>query len=98
MTSKIPPVTADITLTAKWNINKYTVAFNTDGGTPVPPAQEVEYGLTATEPAAPEKTGYTFDGWYLGDESMTSPLLLSRNITLTAKWHITRTTSTRMQD
>ena len=83
------PVTADITLTAKWNINKYTVAFNTDGGTPVPPAQEVEYGLTATEPAAPEKTGYTFDGWYLGDEKYDFSAAVEQNITLTAKWHIT---------
>ena len=83
------PVTADITLTAKWNINKYTVAFNTDGGTPVPPAQEVEYGLTATEPAAPEKTGYTFDGWYLGDEKYDFSAAVEQNITLTAKWHVT---------
>ena len=83
------PVTGDITLTAKWNINKYTVAFNTDGGTPVPPAQEVEYGLTATEPAAPEKTGYTFDGWYLGDEKYDFSAAVEQNITLTAKWHVT---------
>ena len=83
------PVTADITLTAKWNINKYTVAFNTDGGTPVPPAQEVEYGLTATEPAAPKKTGYTFDGWYLGDEKYDFSAAVEQNITLTAKWHVT---------
>ena len=80
------PVTADITLTAKWNINKYTVAFNTDGGTPVPPVQEVEYGLTATEPDAPEKTGYTFDGWYLGDEKYDFSAAVEQNITLTAKW------------
>ena len=80
------PVTENITLTAKWNINKYTVAFNTDGGTPVPPAQEVEYGLTATEPAAPEKTGYTFDGWYLGDEKYDFSAAVEQNITLTAKW------------
>ena len=80
------PVTGDITLTAKWNINKYTVAFNTDGGTPVPPAQEVEYGLTATEPAAPEKTGYTFDGWYLGNEKYDFSAAVEQNITLTAKW------------
>ena len=83
------PVTENITLTAKWNINKYTVAFNTDGGTPVPPAQEVEYGLTTTEPAAPEKTGYTFDGWYLGDEKYDFSAAVEQNITLTAKWHIT---------
>ncbi len=83
------PVTENITLTAKWNINKYTVTFNSYGGTPVPPVQEVEYGLTATEPAAPEKTGYTFDGWYLGDEKYDFSAAVEQNITLTAKWHVT---------
>lgn len=67
----------------------YTVTFDSYGGTPVPPAQEVEYGLTATEPAAPEKTGYTFDGWYLGDEEYDFSAAVEQNITLTAKWHVT---------
>ena len=81
------PVTENITLTAKWNINKYTVTFDTDGGTPVPPNQEVEYGLTATEPTtAPTKTGYTFDGWYLGDEKYDFSDAVEQNITLRAKW------------
>ncbi len=81
------PVTGDITLTAKWNINKYTVTFDSYGGTPVPPAQEVEYGLTATEPAtAPTKTGYTFDGWYLGDEKYDFSDAVEQNITLYANW------------
>ena len=81
------PVTENITLTAKWNINKYTVTFDTDGGTPVPPNQEVEYGLTATEPTtAPTKTGYTFDGWYLGDEKYGFSDAVEQNITLKAKW------------
>ena len=64
----------------------YTVTFDSYGGTPVPPAQEVEYGLTATKPAAPEKTGYTFDGWYLGDEKYDFSAAVEQNITLTAKW------------
>ena len=81
------PVTENITLTAKWNINKYTVTFDTDGGTPVPPNQEVEYGLTATEPAtAPTKTGYTFDGWYLGDEKYDFSDAVEQDITLKAQW------------
>lgn len=90
------PVTENITLTAKWNINKYTVTFNTDGGTPVPPAQEVEYGLTATEPAAPEKTGYTFDGWYLGEaeEPFSFDTAITSDITLTAKWKLNTYTVT----
>ena len=81
------PVTENITLTAKWNINKYTVTFDTDGGTPVPPNQEVEYGLTATEPTtAPTKTGYTFDGWYLGNEKYNFSDAVEQDITLKAKW------------
>ena len=66
---------------------EYTVTFNSYGGTPVPPAQEVEYGLTATEPAtAPTKTGYTFDGWYLGDEKYDFSDAVEQNITLYANW------------
>ena len=90
------PVTENITLTAKWNISKYTVTFNPYGGTPVPPAQEVEYGLTATEPAAPEKTGYTFDGWYLGEaeEPFSFDTAITSDITLTAKWKLNTYTVT----
>ena len=81
------PVTGDITLTAKWNINKYTVTFDSYGGTPVPPKQEVEYGLTAVEPtSAPTKTGYTFDGWYLGNEKYGFSDAVEQDITLKAKW------------
>ena len=83
------PVTENITLTAKWNINKYTVAFDSYGGTPVPPAQEVEYGHTATKPVEPTLKGYTFDGWYLGDEKYDFSAAVEQNITLTAKWHVT---------
>lgn len=94
---KIVPVTL-IWAGGSWQIKtqgrvhvteEYTVTFDSYGGTPVPPAQEVEYGLTATKPAAPEKTGYTFDGWYLGDEKYDFSAAVEQNITLTAKWHIT---------
>ena len=95
---KIVPVTL-IWVGGSWQIKTqgrvlvtevYTVTFDSYGGTPVPPAQEVEYGLTATEPAtAPTKTGYTFDGWYLGDEKYDFSAAVEQNITLTAKWHIT---------
>ena len=66
--------------------HNWVVTFDPNGGTPVPLAQEVEYGHTATEPAAPEKTGYTFDGWYLGDEKYDFSAAVEQNITLTAKW------------
>ena len=93
------PVTGDITLTAKWNINKYTVTFNSYGGTPVPPAQEVEYGLTATKPDDPTLKGYTFAFWYLGDDEQNATAYdfntpVTENITLTAKWNINKYTVT----
>ena len=84
-------ITSDITLKAKWNINKYTVTFNSYGGTPVPPAQEVEYGHTATKPADPTLKGYTFAFWYLGEDEQNATAYdfntpVTENITLTAKW------------
>ena len=92
---KIVPVTL-IWVGGSWQIKTqgrvlvtevYTVTFDSYGGTPVPPAQEVEYGLTATKPdPAPTKTGYTFDGWYLGDEKYDFSAAVEQNITLTAKW------------
>ncbi len=81
------PVTADITLTAKWEINKFKVTFDTDGGEPIPDDQFVEWGLFVEEPTTePTKTGYTFDGWYLGDEKYDFSAAVEQNITLTAKW------------
>lgn len=43
-----------------------TVTFDTDGGTAIP-SQEVRSGATATQPADPTKSGYTFGGWYKED-------------------------------
>ena len=73
---KIVPVTL-IWVGGSWQIKTqgrvlvtevYTVTFDSYGGTPVPPAQEVEYGLTATKPADPTLKGYTFAFWYLGED------------------------------
>lgn len=53
--------------------------------------QNVEYEGKATAPAAPEKTGYTFDGWYLGEAEapFSFDTTITSDITLTAKWHVT---------
>ena len=53
--------------------------------------QDVEYEGKATEPATPEKTGYTFDGWYLdeAEEPFSFDTTITSDITLTAKWHVT---------
>lgn len=56
------PVTEKLTLTAKWQINRYTITFDTAGGSEVAPITQ-DYGTTITAPANPTKTGYTFAGW-----------------------------------
>ena len=99
---KIVPVTL-IWVGGSWQIKTqgrvlvtevYTVTFNSYGGTPVPPVQEVEYGLTATKPADPTLKGYTFAFWYLGEDEQNATAYdfdtpVTENITLTAKWHVT---------
>ena len=67
--------------------HNWVVTFNPDNGEPAF-TQDVEYEGNATEPAVPEKTGYTFDGWYLGEaeEPFDFDTTITSDITLTAKW------------
>lgn len=80
---------ATITLYAQWESTKYTVNFNSNGGSAVT-SQTVEYGKTATEPAKPTWAGGSFVGWYT-DSALTQPYDFSTpvtsNITLHAKWN-----------
>lgn len=57
------PITSDTTIYAKYEKIKYTVTFDTDGGTPVPDSQIVEIEGQPTRPADPTKVGHTFVGW-----------------------------------
>ncbi len=75
----------DMTLTAQWRINRYTVTFDTDGGSEVD-AQTVAYGEKAKTPADPTKTGYTFAGWELGGNAYDFAASVTEDMTLTAKW------------
>ena len=83
------PVTADLTLTAKWQINRYTITFDTAGGSEVPSITQ-DYGTAITPPAAPTKTGYTFAGW---DKTIPSTMP-AEDMTLTAKWQVNQYTIT----
>ena len=56
------PVTADVTLYAKWTANRYTITFDTDGGSEIAPITQ-DYGTAITAPEDPTRTGYTFAGW-----------------------------------
>lgn len=79
--------TGDVTLTAKWNINQYTVKFVSDHGSFAD--QTIEYGklIETDKLTIPEVEGYTFDGWYAEDNTkfdFTQPI--KSNTTVYAKW------------
>ena len=82
------PINADITLYAQWSAAPatYIVTFNSDGGSVVA-SQVVVDGDPASEPPAPVKSGFDFDGWY---DNLNNPWVFSTpitdDITLTAKW------------
>lgn len=83
------PVTADLTLTAKWQINRYTITFDTAGGSEVPSITQ-DYGTAITPPAAPTRTGYTFAGW--NREIPTA--MPAGDMTITARWTVNQYTIT----
>ena len=82
------PVTADLTLYAKWEAERYTVTFNSQGGSAVD-SQTVNYNETAASPTAPTRTDYEFLGWYTssaGTEEYEFSTPVTADLTLYAKW------------
>ncbi len=78
-------VTEDQTLYAKWEKNKYTVRFDTDGGT------YVSDMIVSAIDRSPETTkdGYEFEGWYTDktfSNKISFPYEVTEDQTLYAKW------------
>ena len=66
--------------------DKYTVTFDSDGGSEVK-SQEVSDGKKANEPDAPTKTGYAFGGWFVKTTEWNFlAYTVTENVTLKAKW------------
>ena len=82
-------VATDLTLTAKWQLNQYTITFDTAGGSEVAPITQ-DYGTTITAPANPAKTGYTFAGW---DREIPTTMPAG-DMTITARWQVNQYTIT----
>ncbi len=70
-----------LTLYPVWNTNKYTITFDTAGGSEIAPITQ-DYGTNITAPADPTREGYTFIGW---DKEIPTTMP-AENITLKARW------------
>ena len=80
-------ITADLVVTAQYEINTYTVTFKDWDGT-VLKTQEVQYGGDAEAPADPTRVGYTFTGW---DKAFTN---ITADLVVTAQYEINTYTVT----
>ena len=71
----------NITITAQWKINQYTITFDTAGGSEVAPITQ-DYNTQITAPANPTREGYAFNGW----DKEIPQTMPAENITITAQW------------
>ena len=71
----------NITVKAQWEINQYTIAFDTNGGSEIAPITQ-DYGTQITAPDKPTRKGYSFKGW----DKEIPETMPAENITITARW------------
>ena len=71
----------NITVKAQWEINQYTITFDTNGGSEIAPITQ-DYGTEITAPDKPTRKGYTFKGW----DKEIPETMPAENITITARW------------
>ena len=73
----------NMTFTAQWQINQYTLTFDSNGGSDVAAITQ-DYGTAVTAPANPTREGYTFAGW---DKEIPANMPAT-NMTFTAQWQV----------
>ncbi len=82
-------ITGNTTLYAKWILNSYSIAFDSNGGSSVS-TLVIQAGDSASKPINPVKANSTFMGWY-SDSALTTSYVwgsaVSSDITLYAKWN-----------
>ena len=81
--------TGHIAYTATWQVNQYTITFDSNGGTEIDAIKQ-DYATEVEAPTNPERTGYTFAGW-TPEVPATIP---AENITCVAQWTINQYTIT----
>ena len=70
-----------ITLTAAWEIQQYTITFDTDGGSAIE-AITADFGAAIAKPSDPTKDGYEFIRW---DKEIPATMP-AEDMTITAIW------------
>ncbi len=75
----------DMTLTAAWKVNRHTISFDPDGGSPVDPITQ-DYGTLVEKPADPTKDGYSFLYWAKDGKEYTFGTMPAEDIVLRAVW------------
>ena len=80
-------ISADGTTEVKiyYDRNTCTVSFDADNGSAIS-SQNVVYEAKANEPPAPEKSGYTFGGWYNGDTIFDFNQAIKSDTKIIARW------------
>ena len=79
----------NMTVKAQWEINQYTITFDTNGGSEIAPITQ-DYGTEITVPDNPTRKGYTFKGW----DKEIPETMPADNITVKAQWEINQYTIT----
>ncbi len=79
----------NVTHTAQWTVNQYTLTLDSAGGSSGSPITQ-DFGTAVTSPTVPTRTGYTFNGWIPALPG-TMP---AANATHTAQWTINQYTLT----
>ena len=74
-----------MTFDATWNVISYKVVYDVDGGVALPDSSyNIETALTTLP--TPQREGYVFDGWYRGNQKVTSIPAGTGDVTLKAHW------------
>ena len=79
----------NMTVKAQWEINQYTITFDTNGGSEIAPITQ-DYGTEITAPDNPTRKGYTFKGW----DKEIPKTMPAENMTVKAQWKINQYTIT----
>lgn len=86
-------VSSDTVLYAKWNqnIKKWTVKFNTNGGSSISPLTDIADGTLIQQPTEPTRSKYVFGGWFIDNNAFENTwdfasYKITRDTTLYAKW------------